>query len=240
MSKAGDRAGREYWDRFWREGASFPASISPYSKLHNFTYRKYEKFYRGLFSGLDTGGMKLLEAGCARSVWLPYFAKEYSFDVHGIDYSPAGCMESEKIMEKEGVEAKIVNADLFDPPEYMKGSFDVVISLGVIEHFRDTFQAVGAHAEFLKPGGILVAKIPNMKGIPGFLLPAVNFDFFKTHVPLSPEDLEEACEACGLKTNECGYVPLLDIDIANSGKKLSAGENVLFSPFINCIGEKLS
>lgn len=240
MKKPGDRAGMQYWDRFWREADSFPASISPYSKLHNFTYRKNEKFYRRLFSGIDTAGKKLLEAGCARSVWLPYFAKEYSFDVHGIDYSPAGCMESKKIMEKEGVRAKITNADMFDPPEYMKGAFDVVISLGLIEHFQDTVEAVRAHAEFLKPGGILVAKIPNMKGIAGFFLPALNFDFYKTHVPLGPEDLEEACEASGLKTSECGYVPLLDIDVASSGKKLSAGENVVFSPFINYVGEKLS
>lgn len=236
MSNEGDRAGMEYWDRFWKESEAFPASISPYSSLHSFIHKKYMEFYKERFSKFDTKNMKLLEIGCARSVWLPHFAKEYSFEIYGIDYSEEGCRQAREIMKKEGVRGTIVHADMFNPPEYMKGFFDVVISLGVIEHFNNTVEAVRAHSDFLKPGGIMLSKIPNLNGPAGFLLRAINSDFHMTHVVLGPDELSGACAECDLKVNECSYLPLLELDF--SWGKLNIGKSSLLSPFINCVGEK--
>lgn len=240
MDGKGDRAGRQYWERFWKEGAAFPASIGPYSILHRYTHKKYGSFFERQFSGFDTEGLNLLEVGCARSVWLPRFAKNYSFKVSGIDYSEEGCRQSRRIMEREGVKGRIVQADMFSPPESMKGSFDVVVSLGVIEHFDDTVEAVRAHSDFLTPGGILISKIPNLHGIPGLLLPLINSDFYRTHIPLEPAELSRAYRSCGLEVEECGYLPLLAPDSFSAGNPPDSGKSRYICPFINCVGVKES
>ncbi len=254
----GDRAGREFWDNMWQR-RSFPASISPDSRLHGYTYQKYREFYKNTLRGMDTRNRKLIEIGCARSVWLPYFASEYSFDVFGIDYSEKGCRESRRILREGGIEGTVECADLFRPPAYMKGMFDVVLSLGVIEHFTDTCAAVCAHAEFLKPGGVLIAKIPNLNSVFGCIMPLVDIDFYNTHVPLGTEELEEACRRSGLEVEECGYMGLLEYNIeaifvgnfphvlsllkkeAEKGIKNIAPfmkESAFTSPFINCVAKK--
>lgn len=258
MENAGDRAGREFWESTW-EKRSFPASISPDSKLHGYTYHKYREFYRGVFGGRKNRGKKLVEIGCARSVWLPYFAREYSFDVYGIDYSEKGCEESREMLRRGGVPGTIECADLFRPPGYMKGIFDVVVSLGVIEHFDDTAAAVRAHAEFLKPGGMLVAKIPNLSSVFGSLMPLVDMDFYNTHVPLTPDQLAGACRGCGLKVEECWYVGLFDYNlealfdgvlpplVRAVKEEVEKGiqniapflkDSAFASPFINCVARK--
>lgn len=43
--------------------------------------------------------------------------------------------------------------------------FDVVMSLGFIEHFTDVDAVVEAHLRWVKPGGILVLGVPNLRGI---------------------------------------------------------------------------
>ena len=102
-----------------------------------------------LFANSETSSMRLLEIGCAKSAWLPYFAKEFSLSVCGLDYSPIGCQMSRKILQANGVVAEVFCADLFSPPDNMLGVFDVVVSLGVVEHFEDTASCLNAVSSFL-------------------------------------------------------------------------------------------
>jgi SAM-dependent methyltransferase len=44
-------------------------------------------------------------------------------------------------------------------------SFDVVVSRGFIEHFEDPARVVDRHLELLKPGGLLIITIPNLRGV---------------------------------------------------------------------------
>jgi SAM-dependent methyltransferase len=43
-------------------------------------------------------------------------------------------------------------------------AYDIVVSLGVIEHFNDPTAVVARHIELLKPGGVLILEVPNMAG----------------------------------------------------------------------------
>lgn len=87
----------------------------------------------------------------------------------------------------------------------MVGSFDVVFSIGLVEHFDDTARCVRALRLFLRPGGTLLTVIPNMHGATGALQRIVAPSVFQVHVQLTPQDLDRAHRAAGLIIMESGY-----------------------------------
>jgi 2-polyprenyl-3-methyl-5-hydroxy-6-metoxy-1,4-benzoquinol methylase len=200
-----DRAGREYWDAVWGDD-KLPEAVHPHTPgLHNLYNRRVDAFLRRAFVSMETSGKKLLEIGCARSAWLPYLAREFGFRISGLDYSEQGCEQERRILSRSGVGGEIVCADLFAPPSELLGVFDVAISFGVVEHFRDTASCLRASAAFLKPNGLLVTQIPNMTGLIGRLQKLVNPATYKVHVALTREQLAAAHQQAGLTVAHCDY-----------------------------------
>lgn len=116
-----------------------PPAMNPRAQdLNNYVNRRFHESFCRMFVSLETRGKKLLEVGCARSVWLPYFAKEFGFRVSGIDYSEIGCQQAIEVLHREGVQGEVVCTDLWALPPSLVGQFDVLISCGVVEHFQDT------------------------------------------------------------------------------------------------------
>lgn len=201
-----DKAGVAFWDRRWKN-KPVPTPINPHiDKVGNHTYRRHHEYLVKVFQGQNTKGQKLLEIGCGRSRWLPYLAIEFGFEVTGIDYSDVGCETSQAIFDKANVPGRIVKGDFFAPPEDLLGSFDVIFSVGVIEHFTDTAGAITTLSRFLKPGGLMITQIPNMAGWIGSLQKRLDRTVYDVHVPLNREDLRKAHEDAGLSVETCDYL----------------------------------
>ncbi len=210
-----DKAGKEYWDKTWN-GYDIPNGFDPRDGgLANYVNRRFHEYLSRIFSAMSTQGEKILEIGCARSAWLPYFAREFGFGVYGIDYSEAGCEQAKKILEKEGINGRIVCADFFSPPEFMLNAFDAVISFGVLEHFKDTTACVAAFSKFLKPGGLLITSIPNMLGFNGLLQKIINRPIFDIHVPLNIDTLMRVHQINGLRIISCNYFLFANLGVVN-------------------------
>jgi cyclopropane fatty-acyl-phospholipid synthase-like methyltransferase len=181
--------------------------------------RSFDEAFDAAFRILgDTRGKRLLEAGCGGSGWLPYFAQRWGFRVSGIDYSSAGCASAESLARRAGVEAEIVCADFFAPPEQFVGAFDAVVSMGVVEHFADTAAALNALARLLRPGGVLVTEVPNMAGFNGTLQKLLRRSVYDIHVPLDARALAAAHEAAGLRLIECRYLMSFNLGVVNAGR----------------------
>lgn len=103
--------------------------------------------------------LSILEAGCGLGRWVVPLS-EKGFDVTGIE------------IEREAVEIikktypvrnfNIVEGDIFKMP-FKAESFDMVISLGVLEHFEDKSlqrQAIQEHLRVLKKDGIFFVTVP--------------------------------------------------------------------------------
>lgn len=210
-----DKAGKAYWDRIWTKH-DVPNTIEPCEpSFRDYVFQRFRAYFHQLFSGRETRGLKLLEIGCARSVWLPYLAKEFGFKIYGIDYSEAGCVQAEQVLGKAGVKGEVVCADFFSPPDHFIEAFDVVISFGVVEHFSDTSGCLRAFSKFLKPGGLLVTNVPNLCGLNGMIQKIVNRPVFDIHVALDKNDLVRAHHANGLQTVSCDYFLLLHLGVLN-------------------------
>ncbi len=178
-------------------------------------------------------GATLLEIGCACSSWLPYFAKEYGFEVSGIDYSEIGCEQERQILYRAGVQGSIICADLFHPPDNLIEVFDVVLSMGVAEHFEDTSRYIQAVMRYMKKGGIVITIIPNMTGIIGWAQKTANRRVYDIHVPLTTEDLKRAHYDSGINVLTCDYLIPLNFGMCNlSGVKTNSLAFIITFPII--------
>lgn len=210
-----DKAGKQYWDKVWRT-YGIPEEANPrHVGLPNYVNRCFHEYFCEVFSSVNTRGKTLLEIGCARSVWLPYFAKEFAFNVYGIDYSEIGCQQTVQILENERVNGKIVCADFFLPPGSMSKAFDVVVSFGVLEHFKDTTACVAAFSKFLKPGGLLITNIPNLSGLNGLIQKMINRAILDIHVPLKRDAFVQAHQINGLRVISCDYFLFINLGVLN-------------------------
>lgn len=200
-----DKAGKQYWDEVW-EGQELPSPVDPrLGTLDNYVNRGFHRLFTRVFSRGNPHVQSLLEIGCARSRWLPYFATEFGFNVSGIDYSETGCSQAVSILNRAGVEGRVACANFFSPPPDMVGAFDVVVSFGVVEHFEDTAACLSSFAAFLKPGGVMITVIPNLAGIIGAIQKRLGRTIYVVHVPMDKRTLRGAHQRAGLSVQTCGY-----------------------------------
>ncbi|HXY09600.1 MAG TPA: class I SAM-dependent methyltransferase [Terriglobales bacterium] len=230
---------------------------------------QFASLFKTIFDGPKNPDipLSLIELGCARSVWLPYFAKEHGFRVTGIDYSSLGCEQARAILAREGTDGEVILGDIFQPPLHLLNSFDYIVSFGVVEHFVATEQCLRACGRFLKVRGQMLTVIPNMNGLVGLLQKWLGREVYDVHVPLDEKALRRAHEGAGLNVLRCEYFcfshfGVLNLDrrrqslvglwlsralvassaliwlLERAGAKLPA--NKVTSPYIICVSEKQS
>jgi ubiquinone/menaquinone biosynthesis C-methylase UbiE len=106
----------------------------------------FDKFLPGL------NNKEILDVGCGLGMMMEYFSKQGN-EVVGIDIAPRVVKEN----RRRGL--TVVEADARNLP-FVDESFDLVYSLGVIEHFEETQQALQEQVRTCKPGGVVVAVVP--------------------------------------------------------------------------------
>lgn len=154
---APDAEGSAY-RRFWaRVGATFPDLGGAAST------RYYAENERRLFvdhcpalSGLRVFKTDLWDE--ARNTRILAWASERGARVYGIDISPPTVMQARGAFSAAPLHGVV--ADVRDIP-FSDGAFDIVYSMGTIEHFDDTARAVREIARVLKPGGRAIVGVPN-------------------------------------------------------------------------------
>ena len=109
-------------------------------------------------------GERVLEIGCAPAKWLAFYGERYGAHVDGIEYSAKGAEISEANLRHLGLEGHAWHADFF---EWQPRPYDLVLSLGFIEHFDDLESVFARHLKFVAPGGRLVLGLPNYRGVVG-------------------------------------------------------------------------
>jgi SAM-dependent methyltransferase len=160
---AGPLTDEEYWDRYWRT-LELPSEVKKGTSLYLDAIT--EVFDRWLPADADG---TVLEVGGAPGQYGAYVHRRLGYRLHVLDSSEVGCAATRKNLELLGIDGEIVQGDMFDPTLELP-AFDVVYSLGLIEHFDDLEGAVEAHTRFVRPGGLLVLGCPNFRGVNGLLL----------------------------------------------------------------------
>jgi len=98
-----------------------------------------------------------LEVGCGRGTISSYFA-EKGFDCTLLDYSADVLNTAKIIFANNGHQAKFVHGDALEMP-FDSNSFDVVVSIGLLEHFEEIEKLVFEQFRVLKRGGMFLGYI---------------------------------------------------------------------------------
>jgi 2-polyprenyl-3-methyl-5-hydroxy-6-metoxy-1,4-benzoquinol methylase len=100
-------------------------------------------------------GARVLDAGCGAGRFAE-IALSLGARLTAIDYSSAVEATAANLLPNESLQ--VVQADIFRLP-FAEGSFDVIYSLGVLQHTPDPRRAIHALIPLLAPGGVLVVDI---------------------------------------------------------------------------------
>lgn len=143
----------------------------------------------------------VFEVGAAPGKWLTLFPQE-EYAVAGIEYTEKGMIALRKNMELLEISPlELIQGDFFNVEP--RPDYDVVMSLGFIEHFDDPVPVIARHAAWLRPGGLLVLGVPNFTGFHGLMqsmldrtilrahnTSIMNLDFFRKTAPALGMHLE--------------------------------------------------
>ena len=189
-------AGTAEWDQHWAK-TKLPARV----RLFLSGYRAFHRVFKRV---LPPHIEEVCEFGCAPGRWLVYFAKRYGARVWGLDISPLGCDLARANLRLCGVRGEIVHGDLAST-RIPDSKFDLVYSLGLIEHFDDPLPVLAAHVAAAKVGGLIFVSVPNLIGPLGRLELRLSPDKRRWHnlEIMSPSSL------AGLVTN--GNVGIVDV-----------------------------
>ncbi len=204
----------DYWDAGYRAiGGHARAMVDP---TRSYFASELLEFLRPHLPVSSPGRpIRLLEMGCGDSRWLPYFAARMGYEVAGIDYSPRGCELARANLAAVDARGEVWCADFTRLPAELAGRSDIVISMGVVEHFDDTIGVVSSFATCLAPGGRLVTTVPNMAGRMGEWQRRVAPAVFDLHVPLTMSRLADAHERAGLRIRAAGHFGFAALGMVN-------------------------
>jgi 2-polyprenyl-3-methyl-5-hydroxy-6-metoxy-1,4-benzoquinol methylase len=108
------------------------------------------------------GGGSCFEVGCFPGSYLAVFG-ELGYEVNGIDQTPRVEKDLPEWLRKRGARVgSIQRADFFALDASVQ--YDVVYSLGFVEHYEDWGSVIAKHASLVKPGGLLIITAPNLVG----------------------------------------------------------------------------
>lgn len=144
-----------HWDQAWsqRPRMRFPSGLDIGTRNVQRLLRPYLR-----------QGMRYMEVGCAPGKNMAWVAREIQGVVSGIDYSPTGADTAKWLCDGLGVQADIRCEDAMQT-SFESGSFDLVFSCGLVEHFEDPSPIITAHLKMLAPGGVAVIAVPNYRGL---------------------------------------------------------------------------
>ena len=145
---------RGKWKNYWTNYQFTPISNRP-------IYKKYLPIVSPQSSFMEIGGFPGFNAG--------YFYRHVCRDVTLLDFyvEPDVIRKVEKQNSIPSGTIKAIEADFFSCNVHRQ--YDIVFSLGFIEHFQDTKDVIARHVALLARNGHLLIALPNFRGINGLI-----------------------------------------------------------------------
>jgi SAM-dependent methyltransferase len=175
------------------------------------------RMWRRRLSLLETrrGRSALLDVGCGDGLFLKV-ARDAGWSVEGIEFSPEGARRSSQRLGRPVAVGDLASAS------GLRGPFDVVTLWHVLEHLVSPTGMLDAARLRLRPGGLLVAAVPNLDNLlmraayrvaRGRPLPLFEEDAREPHLShFSPDTLRDILERRGfeeieLRADLCALTP---------------------------------
>lgn len=119
-------------------------------------FRKHWETWNAMFPELKNIG-RVLEVGSGRGTLSMYFSQN-GWDTTILDIVPEVLEHAKTQFATRGLPVETVVADCTEMP-FPDSSFDVVFSVGLLEHFSDPQRALREQVRVLAPGGLLIGYV---------------------------------------------------------------------------------
>lgn len=130
-----------------------------------------------------------------------YLRKKYGLDTTLVDYIIHQDILNEMltINELNSAELGLIEADIFNYEPTT--SYELVFSIGLIEHFESTEKVISLHIPYIKPGGTLVIFLPNFRGVNGWFQRKFDSENYGKHniSSMDVDLLRGICKKLGLE-----------------------------------------
>jgi len=174
---------KEFWDECW-DRVKLPITVNKW----RFLEYSMSHYLEIITINMDRRS-KIMEVGAGASKWMRYYYEVLGFkNVYGLDYSMIGCSLTSKNLNMIGIsDGRIVCGDIFQMP-FKTGTFDLIYSNGVVEHFEDPGKIISLMTDLLKPNGLLLIWVPNFNGLLGWVQKMIDLEVYLKHKVLTTDD----------------------------------------------------
>jgi len=183
---------KQHWANVWRKTNLKAVEFNP----RRFQFRELDTLLKRHLP--KSSNLTLLEIGCYPGRYMWYFNRFFGYKVSGIEYIQQLCEPIREQLRRCGIDAEIIHADILSYQPLEDHQWDVVVSLGLIEHFSNPEEIIRKHLTLLKTGGYLILVVPNHAGINGKILKTIHPEKYAMHNRISYEDMKDAVEKTGL------------------------------------------
>lgn len=181
---------QKIWGEVWTKNARYHSPALRFSKT-------IDKINNLILSGVDFKNKKILDIGCGDGTTLRYLYDMYAATGQGIDVSIEAISKSTNLSRSYPLSFMI--SDTRNLP-FKEFSFDIILSWGVIEHFKEDLLSLAQYYKVLKPSGTLILIQPNILSsavIQEKLLRYRNKWPFGMHTKYLPSHWQKALERLG-------------------------------------------
>lgn len=192
------------------------------------------------------GGLTILKTDLwdeAKNTRILSWASGQGAHAYGVDISPPIVVQAAASFGDGPRALKGVVGDVRDLP-FHDASFDAIYSMGTVEHFDETEQAVAEIARVLKPGGRAIVGVPNrhdpfLRPLLAAVLQAIGLYGYGYEKSYSRRALRRMLERAGLQVvSETailfipGWLRMLDLACHSWCRPLSKATAALVWPFV--------
>jgi len=212
----------EVWQCYWCEAKKF--GLDSYMR---YFWKEHLTYILPALRSLS-GESKVIDVGVGTGSLLKLIQKATRTEVVGLDVSRNAIREAELRFSPFKLKSALILGDVFHLP-FKDGSFDVVICLGLIEHFKDSLTPMSHMLKLVKEGGHAFVSVPQQKSL------YTPYKYWQIRRKIWPfgfqrdftiNELREICEKLGLSK-----VRIVGVDYYPSFLKIIPFE-MLFRPLI--------
>jgi 2-polyprenyl-3-methyl-5-hydroxy-6-metoxy-1,4-benzoquinol methylase len=146
---------KEFWNAEQSAARQQYDVANPFDHFRHFGHSILQKFLT------YDQSLSFLEVGCVPGRHMLYFAKNYGYQVSGIDYSDEIQYIAPILRAHNITKFELVQCDFFEFAPATK--YDIVFSAGFVEHFAEPDSVFKKHVDLLRKNGILIISLPNLR-----------------------------------------------------------------------------
>jgi SAM-dependent methyltransferase len=183
----------------------------------------HEPIYRAMSRFVDPG-LTVLEVGAGASHTLAALSGRIKCRAYGLEPDDSGIQKTIQMSALENASVEMVKGNGFTLP-FDDETFDVVYSLGLIEHFESeaSVSLLREHSRVCKPEGRVIVSVPNSLNLPHTIRKMYLGDRyeFAPERSYSPSGLKRAMKRAGISVIDVdGVEPLWGLAMSGFGWKI--------------------